>query len=368
MTRGNVLLVSIMCLVALAGLVGAISAMAGVFSAARPAAPATAVAMMNLPTIRPIWDPSKDQPAPEQLRSSPTAGPLEILGTEKPEERAPTPSATPVLLSPTETATLEPSPTQTPPLEPSPAPTLTTSPTVSPTVSLTITLTVSAGVTVTPFPRPTSTQTAAPLAAGRISGRIFVDSTPVAAGLKLRLEDQAYTSITETVVAEGGVYAFNHLTDSSEGYNVVVSQNWNPQLNIETVASWAWLGPMPVVSGGAVQAPDMEISLRGFKPKSPPLSASISAALLSSSSPITFTWSSYPQADAYWIDLTREATQDPIWQSAMFEGTAVSWDGTLSDGSHVQTGDYWWGIGTRRWVPPCTLTVYSYLTKLKIGP
>ena len=59
---------------------------------------------------------------------------------------------------------------------------------------------------------------------------------------------------------------------------------------------------------------------------------------------------------------------DPVWQSPFVDTTAVGFDGTLDDDSHITPGTYWWGVGARKEVGEYEVTAYRYLTAFDITP
>lgn len=182
----------------------------------------------------------------------------------------------------------------------------------------------------------------------------------------IKLEDQAINTIAETVSSDDGTYTFTNLAATSEGYNLVFAQEWNTQYKLDQVISWGWLGLIPVSDGTIAQIPDFDVSLLGFEPTTPAANASFSA--VSSSNPIQFEWIPYPGATKYWVDLAHGQNQNIVWQSSIVQRTSASFDGTLTDGSQIQPGEYWWGVGARRDLGMYKLTVYGYLPVFLIVP
>jgi hypothetical protein len=267
-----------------------------------------------------------------------------------------TPTDTPIpsgvtMSSPTSTSTPLPADTQAG--ASTPTDTLTEMPVLSPTP--------------TPTDTPTLTPTSSAVALGRITGRLLLDGAPVSEGVTLKLEDRSYNVIAETTVGSNGVYAFDNLEPSSEGYNVSFSQGWNAQYGMDQVVSWGWLGPVAVENGAVVELPDFDVSLLGFGQVSPEADATFSAAAISADNPISFEWAAYPQAVKYWLDLVHGERQELAWQS-LVQATSLAFDGTMDSGGHIQPGEYWWGVGARRESGPYPLTVYGYLPGLIIEP
>jgi hypothetical protein len=185
-------------------------------------------------------------------------------------------------------------------------------------------------------------------------------------GVKLKLEDQAYNTIAETTVGADGTYTFASLPPSTEGYILLFAQEWNSQYGIDEVISWGWLGPIVVETDAVIQLPNFDISLQGFEQVVPQPNATFSAANISSANPILFEWAAYPGAIKYWVDLVRGSEQHVLWQSAPVQATSLAFDGTIGNGSHIEPGEYWWGVGARRQLGAYTLAVYGYLPVLMI--
>jgi hypothetical protein len=176
----------------------------------------------------------------------------------------------------------------------------------------------------------------------------------------LRLENQAYEQVGETRVASDGSYSFENVPPSAQGYNLLFHQEANPQYELEQVISWGWVGPVVVAADESVDLPELDIALLGLKPVSPAPNTSFSAG-----EPITFEWSAYPQAAAYWVDLVQGEDMRPIWKSVPLQSTSVTFDGQAQKGQ-LEPGEYWWGIGAKRDLGGYTLVVYGYLPVLQI--
>ena len=182
------------------------------------------------------------------------------------------------------------------------------------------------------------------------------------------LERQDYT-LAATATTDGqGMYIFDGLGASDANCSVVFAQEWNATYGVDEVASWAWLGPVTARGGASVTLPDLEVGLPNLGQFEPQAGASVSSAGLSQQTPLTFEWTELSGEVAYWVDLARGEELAVVWQSPLVETPRVTWDGTLSDGSHVPPDTYWWGIGARRDLDGYEMTVYGYLTALFITP
>jgi len=174
--------------------------------------------------------------------------------------------------------------------------------------------------------------------------------------------------VATTATDAQGFYAFDDLTVSGAGFNVLFTQEQNEQYEVGEVASWAWLGPITLSDGETVELSDFEIGLQGLEQTNPPSGASFSVGEISPQDPLTFEWEPYAGASTYWVDLMKGDDLTTVWQSALVDVTSVAFDGTLDDGSPITADTYWWGVGVRKDVGSYQLTIYGYLPALVITP
>jgi hypothetical protein len=241
----------------------------------------------------------------------------------------------PSLAPPTDTAVISQTSEATPTFIPDPTVTPTFTPSPYPTQAITETNT----------PTEVPTQTASPQP-GMISGQVLFHGEPPSRPVTLILEDQGYRVIREMTV-ENGEYRFEDLPASAEGYNVLFSQEKNPQFDVLEVVSWAWLGPIAVQDGDLLQLPGMEIGLSGLRAINPSEGAIINASSISAQSPLIFEWSAFPSASYYWVDLRVGPSLQLVWQSEYVNSQAVTFDGILMNGETIQPSSYWWSVGAR---------------------
>jgi hypothetical protein len=201
-----------------------------------------------------------------------------------------------------------------------------------------------------------------------VNGRLVKDGTPVEAGVTVKLEDRAYAIVATTTTDAQGTYAFDEVTISGTGLNVLFAQEWNEQYDVGDVVSWAWLGPITIPRGDRVQVADLEISLLGFEQVTPPSGASFSEGEVSAQNPLSFEWTPYPGAGTYWVDLTQGDDLNRVWQSAMVDTTSVAFDGALNSGIQMPADTYWWGVGACKDVQDYRLTIYGYLPTFVVKP
>ena len=287
-----------------------------------------------------------------------------------------TPFATRLTVMP-ETPTLTPPTIEPPVVEPtsgSATPTATTGPYPLPAtqpVNATFTPTSANNTpsatpvyTLTPGPSPT-------LAPGQtgISGRVVQNNTPLAGVVVSFRDDQP----TRTAVTDAqGRYWFTTLAIGID-FVLTFEQATNPQLASSTqIASTALIYGYLPASGTVVNLPDLEISvmLNGqiFEPTIPVDGAVFSAANITTSNPIQLVWTTYPQVEYYYAELSRLDTDELLWGSENTTSTNVMFDGTLDDGTKITAGSYYWVVAANRPSGDYTLTIYSQLRDIVINP
>jgi hypothetical protein len=259
-----------------------------------------------------------------------------------------TPNQPPVQTVTTPPALSTPSPGGTTPRTPSPSATATL-PRPSPSS------TRGATVTGTP-PTPTATTAKTPtvtatLAAGEISvtGRIIQNATPVANVVMTFADDAAPRQSTTD---SGGHYSFVTL---APGTDFILTFDQADNLNLSPAAEIASLilveGILPT-GADPIDIPGIELSLNLdgilFEPQSPIDGASFSASAINSSNPILFIWTLYSLGGSYHVEVGSNGNDEPIWTSALITASNYTWDGTLSDGSHITQGSYWWRVSVTK--------------------
>jgi hypothetical protein len=200
-----------------------------------------------------------------------------------------------------------------------------------------------------------------------VTGRVVKDGIPVEAGVTVKLEDPNYTVVGTANTDAQGVYTFDGLTVSSAEFNVLFSKEFNERYDDAEVVSWTWLGPV-TVSETTTELPDFEVGLLSFEQIHPPPEESLSVDEISAQNLLTFEWTPYPGASVYWVDLMQGDDLNLVWQSPFVDTTAVGFNGTLDDDSHITPGTYWWGVGASKEVGEYELTAYGYLTAFDITP
>jgi len=200
------------------------------------------------------------------------------------------------------------------------------------------------------------TSTASPV---QVTGRVVQDGTPVGRDVIVELEYQ--DSLTMTVATDDeGVYVLGPVPLYGT-FSVVFARAWNEQFSSAgSVAGWAWWDGFAPSGGVTITLPDLEIGLQGFEQVAPAADASVQAGGISYQTPLTFTWSSYPGATYYWVDLGREGETKPVWQSFLTHSTSFPFYGILKGGAPVSAGAYWWAVGAQKQVGVYQLTVYGH--------
>jgi hypothetical protein len=159
----------------------------------------------------------------------------------------------------------------------------------------------------------------------------------------------------------GGHYWF--ITHSpGTNFTLTFYQVNNPQFpSTSQVASLAWIeGNLPTGTN-IIDLPDLEIStnLNGmvFEPEVPADGYSISAAAISPSNKIRFSWSLYSQGETYYVELGLVGSDQVLWTSPEVNASSLMWDGTLDNESHISSGTYWWRVAAGK-----TLANYWFIS------
>lgn len=278
--------------------------------------------------------------------------PFATLLTVLPPTSSPTISPTPDASAPSQTAAPTPTGTITPA---TPTPTFLPG-TPAPTATNTLT------------PIPAVSPTLAPGQLG-ISGRVVLNGAPVA-GLSVSFrDDQPPRSF---VTDSQGRYWF---TTYAIGVDFLLSfeQSANPQFTASTpFASTALLyGYLP--SGTTlVTLPDLEISLvlngLTFEPTTPLDGATFNSANITSANPIQFVWTTYNQAQYYYVELSPSTTDEILWGSENTTSTNTMFNGALDDGTQISAGTYHWFVAANRTVNDYSFVVYTPPRSLVINP
>ena len=292
---------------------------------------------------------------------------------EFPDTRTPrtsyTPFATRLTLEASATQPL-PSPTV---YAASPTPTPTGAYTPLPTASPTVTPTLGAGtpsptppIIATPIPSATAT-----LAAGEyaLTGQVLLNGTPLA-GLTLSFVDDqpARNAVTN---AEGRYWFTTYALGAD--FTILFEQSANPQLPASNQrASIAILQGVIPSGSQVISLPNMELSLviegQTFELLTPANEAAYSAAVITAANQIQFSWSTYNQADLYYVELEDNDTDEIVWSSDDTTDTYVMFDGTLDNSTHITQGIYTWMAAASRPLTSYRLTVYAQPRSLVMNP
>jgi hypothetical protein len=269
-----------------------------------------------------------------------------------------TPSASTTQLMPTEQGTVQATLPYPNPPQPSPPSTLVITGTPP---------TGTSGPSPTSGASPTATRT---LTAGEVSvtGRVLKNGTPVP-NVVVSFEDDvaARQSTTNT----GGHYSFITLAPGT--YCILTfEQSDNPGLTPTTeIASLAWItGALPT-NTNPIEIPDLEVSINLnemiFQPNTPVDGAAYSANIISVTNPLQFSWSLYSVGGSYSVELGPNGEDQPVWISGQVTSTSTMWNGTLADGTHITTGNYWWRVAVTKSLGNYSFVVYTQLYDLIIN-
>jgi hypothetical protein len=206
--------------------------------------------------------------------------------------------------------------------------------------------------TVSPSPTsnasPTATRT---LAAGEIgvTGRVIQNGTPIP-NVLVSFEDDV--TPRQSTTNSGGHYSFITLAPGAH-FKLTFKQSDNPGLTpVTDITSLAWIeGTLPG-NTNPIDFPDLEVSINQsgtiFQLISPVDGAAYSAAVISSSNPLQFSWSPYSQGGSYKVELGPNGNDHPTWVSDQLASPSIMWNGTLTDGTHIAAGNYWWRVAVTK--------------------
>jgi hypothetical protein len=224
--------------------------------------------------------------------------------------------------------------------------------------------------TVSPSPtsRATATKT---LSTGeiRVTGRLVKNSTAVP-NVVVTFEDDV--APRQSTTNAGGHYSFVTLAPGTN-FILTFKQSENPSLSSLTdIASIETIeGTLPN-NANPIDFPDLELSinLAGmiFEPLSPVDGAAYSAAAISTANPLQFNWSLYSQGGSYSVELGPNGANQPTWTSAQLASTSYMWPGTMTDGSHVPAGNYWWRVAVTKSLSGYVQVIYTQQFDLTFNP
>jgi hypothetical protein len=238
-------------------------------------------------------------------------------------------------------------PSQTPPTELiTPSPTSTLSRTLTPTLTATLSL----GET-------------------GVTGRVLQNGIPVAGAVVLFQDD---ASERQSTTNPGGHYWFTTLAPGTS-FLMTFLQSDNPQLTPATeISPLAWIeGSLPT-SVNPINLPDFDISLNQnailFALQSPTDGTTYFASVISYANPIQFIWSPYGLGGSYHIEMGLQGSEELVWTSSEIGPTNTMWDGTLSDGSHITAGSYWWQVAVTKSLGNYVEVIYTQPWDLLFNP
>jgi len=337
----------LLLLIGLAALIFLLASV-GLFLLQDPTAPLPwAAAASNTPTSIPQMSPTRTQLS--------TQTPVIMTSYTPFATRLVTDTGT-VLPSPTGslTAAVPTSITSSPIISTTPSPTFTpgTPPATSPSSTLT----------------PSITPTLGPGEFG-LTGRVVQDGTPVSGVLVTFTDDlPARISVTNS----DGNYWFITLAVGAS-FTVTFELEENLQLDpsmpvAETVLLQGFLpSGSPVIT-----LPDLDINTlidgQSFEPTIPADGAARDTDNITPLNPIQFTWTTYIQADYYFVELRSSDKDESQWISEKTIFTNVIFDGELDDGTHIGPDSYNWFAVASRPIGAYRLTVFAQPRSLVIDP
>lgn len=234
-------------------------------------------------------------------------------------------------------------------------------PSKSPTRSIT-----SATLSVTTSPTITETLS---LGEHGVTGRVLQNGTPVA-NVVVGFEDDV--APRQSTTNPTGHYWFTTLAPGTT-FSLTFLQSDNPQLNpASNITSLARIrGTLPV-GVDIIDLPDFEIGINLigmlFELQTPVDGAAYSASAISSTYKLQFIWTLYSLGGSYHIEIGSQGSDQPLWTSSQIASTNYPWDGTLSDGTHIIQGTYWWRVAVTKSLGNYVVVIFTQPRDLVFNP
>lgn len=204
-----------------------------------------------------------------------------------------------------------------------------------------LTSTAAVGVTPTEIAQGTPVQ-----GTSAIRGRVLFMGDVLDEEIILTLENQDIYFVQQLTFPDGEFVVYD-LAPAANGYSLMFSQNNNAGFPQNQVIRWGLVKASPVLAGEITSFPDLEISLMGMQPVTPAVDAEISDGPVNAQNPLRFEWTTYPEADQYWMELRANRLSAPIWDSGFINTNTVEFNGVLWSGLTIQPGTFWWSVGVR---------------------
>ena len=226
----------------------------------------------------------------------------------------------------------------------------------------------SATTSATSSTSPTATST---LAAGEIgvTGRVVQNGTPVPNVVVSFADD---TAPRQSTTNTGGHYSFITLAPGTDFILTFKQSNNSGLTPAAEIVSIGWIeGTLPA-NLNPIDLPDLEISLNLsgmlFNLIAPADGAAYSAGAINAANPIQFSWSLYSQGGSYSVALGPIGSDQPTWVSNQLAATSYMWDGTLTDGTHITAGSYWWRVAVKKSQGNYVVVLYTQPSDIVFNP
>jgi hypothetical protein len=202
-----------------------------------------------------------------------------------------------------------------------------------------------------------------------VTGRIVQNGTPVP-NVVVRFMDDEPPRVNTT--NQGGHYWFTSFAPGTS-FTMEFSQMDNPPITpITSTASLAYIEGSLFTGDNVIDLPDLDININVggmfFELQAPVDGATYPAAVISSSNPVQFSWTTYNQGISYHVELGANGSRDPIWTSSETTSTNTMWNGTLNNGNRIVEGAYWWRAGVKKIVGNYTLFIFTRTSDILFNP
>ncbi len=230
------------------------------------------------------------------------------------------------------------------------------------------------GTPKTPTTSPTASTSAtatSTLSAGEVAvtGRVIQNGTPMP-NVVIRFEDD--TPQRQSSTNAGGHYSFVTL---APGSNFLLTFKQSDNLGLTPAAEITSLalikGTLPTAVN-PIDIPDLEISINQsgmlFALLSPVDGVAYPAGAINASTPLPFSWSLYNQGGSYSFELGPNGVDQPTFITGQQAATSYLWDGTLTDGTHITAGNYWWRVAVTKSLGNYVLVLYTQPFDITFNP
>ena len=105
-----------------------------------------------------------------------------------------------------------------------------------------------------------------------------------------------------------------------------------------------------------------------FALSSPVDGAAYSAAAINTSNPAPIQLVAVQPGRFIPVEVGPSGVDQPTFVSSQLAATSYMWDGTLTDGTHIIAGNYWWRVAVTKSLGNYVLVIYTQQFDLSFNP